>query len=68
MLFPGSVTARRTDALRVTVTHLHSFWVGSYRQFGGGLGSESRCFRLAWSEMLGMPHLHVGGIGGANPT
>lgn len=27
-----------------------------------GLGSDSRCFLLAWSEMLGVSHLHVGGL------
>jgi hypothetical protein len=46
-----------------TLSYLHSFWIGSYIQFGGGLGSDSRCFRLAWSEMLGVPHLHMEGIG-----
>jgi hypothetical protein len=25
--------------------------------FWGELGSDSRCFLLAWSEMFGMPHL-----------
>lgn len=29
----------------------------------GGLGSRGKCFLLAWSEMLGMPHLHVEGLG-----
>jgi hypothetical protein len=60
-----------TDALSndgVTLTHLYSFWIGSYIQFWGGVGSDSRCFLLAWSEILGMSHLHVERLGGAVPT
>jgi hypothetical protein len=34
---------------------LYTFW--------GGLASDSRCFLLAWSEKLGMPHFHVKGVG-----
>ena len=49
-------------------THFYSFWIGSYIDFWVGLGSDSRCFLLAWSEMLGMPHLHVEGLEGAVPT
>jgi hypothetical protein len=33
---------------------LYTFW--------GGLGYKGRCFLLALSEMLGMPHLHVEGF------
>jgi hypothetical protein len=33
-------------------------------RFGGRMGSDSRCFLLAWTEMLGMPHLHVEGLEG----
>ena len=44
-------------------SHLYSSWIGSYIQFWGGLGFDSRCFLLTWSEMLGMPHLHVEGFG-----
>lgn len=33
---------------------LYTFW--------GGLGSKGECFLLAWSEMLGKPHLHVEGL------
>lgn len=55
-----------TDALRPwsnSHIHLYSFWIRSYIQIWSGLGSDSRCFLLIWSEMLGMPH--VDGIGGA---
>jgi hypothetical protein len=34
---------------------LYTFW--------GALGSDSRCFLWAWSEMLGMSHLHMDGLG-----
>jgi hypothetical protein len=51
---------------RVVLTHLYCFQIGSSIQFWGGLGSESRCFLLAWSEMLGMSHLHEAGIEGTS--
>ena len=49
-----------TDALSndgVTLTHLYSFWIGSYIQFWGGLGLDI----LAWPEM---PRLHEEGLVG----
>ena len=67
---PGSVTALRQQMLSghgVILTHLYSFWIGSYKHLGHGLGSDSRCVLLAWSEMLGMPHLHVEGLRGCCP-
>lgn len=48
----------------VILTQLCPFWIGSYTQFCGGFGFDSRCFLLAWSEMLGMPHLHMEGLQG----
>lgn len=47
---------------KVILTHLYSLWIDSYIQFRGWLGSDSRCFLLAWYEMLGMPHQHVEGL------
>lgn len=41
ILFPGSVTALVTDALRLWSnfhTHFYFFWIGSYLQFWGRLG------------------------------
>jgi hypothetical protein len=69
-LFPRECySSYRTAALRdaVVLTQLYSFWIESYIHFWGGLGSRSRCFLLAWSEMLGIPHLHVEGLGGTAP-
>jgi hypothetical protein len=42
---------------RVILTHLYSFWIGSYIQFWGGLGLDI----LAWPEM---PRLHEEGLVG----
>ena len=67
---PGSIPVLKRQMLsgdRVILTHLYFFWIGSYIHFGGGLGSDSRCFSLAWYEMSGMPHLHVEGLGSTAP-
>jgi hypothetical protein len=65
-LFPRVLQFHKTGTLRRfgEITHaLYSFWIGSYNTvFGGGVGTDSGCFLLSWSEMLGMPHLHVEGL------
>lgn len=49
---------------RVILIHLYSIWTGSYIWYWGGLGSDSRCFLLAWPEI---PHLHEGRSVGTAP-
>lgn len=46
------------------ITHApYSLWIGLINILRwGGVGSKDRCFLLAWSELLGMPHLHVEGV------
>ena len=67
VLFPGSVTAPVTDALRQwsnshTFMPLHRMLL--YTALGW-VGSDSRCFLLAWPEM---PHLHEEGLVCTAPT
>lgn len=69
-LFPGcGVTAPMTEALRrQSNSHTSLFLLDRnlYRVLGW-VGSDHRCFLLVWSEMLGMPLLHVEGLGGIAP-
>ena len=45
------------------ILHLYFLWIRPYIHFGVVWGSDNRYFLLVWSEMLGMPHLHVEGLG-----
>jgi hypothetical protein len=38
-------------------------WIGLIYSFGDDSGFDSRYFSLAWTESLGKPYLHVGGLG-----
>ena len=71
VIFPGSVTALIQQILSgngVILTHLYSFWKGSYIHSGVQLVFNSRCFLLACSKISGMPHLHVEWLGSTAPT
>lgn len=52
----------------VIITHIYSFWIGTYIYFWDGWDMTGDAFfLLVWFKMLGMTHLHVDEVSGHCP-